>query len=342
MNKAVNDVHQGNMPDMDGHKELKLLNNSGEYIWLEFTIGKLNFQGKPAIIITFFDVTKRKTMEEELQKTHDELEQRVRERTHELELANKSLHSEIEQRIMSENALQNSENKYKYLVENINDIIYEVDRDNKFVYISPRVYDILGYEPAELLNKTPFIIMREDEQKRIISLFDSNIKNNEPLTPMEILISHKDGRQIPMEISVRQIVDGDGNSIGYNAIVRDLTQRKIAEEKLLRTTTDLQAVFKAFPDLFFRLDADGTILGFNGELIHLGPEDVLGKKMQDILPQEYSSILTESIRSANKNKSMVIFEYVLSVKGKSESFEARLLPTFGEQIVMIVRNITAA
>ena len=51
-------------------------------------------------------------------------------------------------------------------------------------------------------------------------------------------------------------------------------------------------------------------------------------------------IVNESIRSVHENKSMAIFEYVLSVKGKNESFEARLLPTFGEQIIMIVRNIT--
>ena len=138
MNTAVNDAHLDHMPDMKGHKELKLLNNSGGFIWLEFTIGNLNYQGKPAIIITFFDVTQRKTMEEELQKAHDDLEQRVRERTHELELANMSLQSEIEQRIMSENALQDSENKYRRLVENMNDIICETDRDHRYVYVSPQ------------------------------------------------------------------------------------------------------------------------------------------------------------------------------------------------------------
>ncbi len=340
MNNAVNDAQLGIMPDMRDHKELKIMNNSSEFIWLAFTIGRLNYQGKPAFIITFFDVTKRKIMEEELQKTHDELEQRVLERTHELELANKSLQSEIEQRIMSENALQDSENKYRRLIENMNDIICETDKDHRYVYVSPRIYDILGYEPAELLNKTPYDITREDEKNRIVTIFENNIRNHEPLTPLEIYLTHKSGRQVPVEISVRMIIDENGNTIGYNVIIKDLTQRKIAEEKLLQTTADFQTVFKAFPDLFFRLDADGTILGFNGQLIYLGPDDLLGKKMQDILPQEYNSIVTESIRSANKNKSTVIFEYALSVKGKKESFEARLLPTFGEQIVMIVRNIT--
>ncbi|HEY3423005.1 MAG TPA: PAS domain S-box protein [Methanocellaceae archaeon] len=341
VNKAENEFHQGSIPDMNGHKELKILNKSGDFIWLEFTIGKLNYQGKPAIIITFFDVTQRKTMEEELQKAHDDLEQRVRERTHELELANKSLHSEIEQRIISENALQASENRYKYLVENIDDIICETDRDNRFVYVSPRVRDILGYGPEELLNKTPYAIMREDEQKRIISIFENNVRNNEPLALSELYMTHKDGRQIPMELSVRQIVDGDGNTIGYNGIVRDLTQRKMEEQKLLQSTTDLQAVFKAFPDLFFRLGADGTILSFNGPRLYLGLEDLPGKKMQDILPKEYHTIVNESIRSVNENKSMVIFEYILSVNGKSESFEARLLPAISDQIIMIVRNITS-
>ena len=152
-----------------------------------------------------------------------------------------------------------------------------------------RVRDILGYEPAELLNKTPYDITREDEKNRIVSIFENNIRNHEPLTPTEIYLTHKNGRQVPVEVSVRQIIDENGNTIGYNVIIKDLTQRKIAEEKLLQTTTDFQTVFKAFPDLFFRLDADGTILGFNGQLIYLGPDDLLGKKMQDILPQAYGS-----------------------------------------------------
>ncbi len=339
-NDDENDLGKNGMPNMASHKEFKIRDKSGDFVWLEFTLGKLNYHGKPAIIITFFDVTKRKTMEEELQKAHDDLELRIRERTHELELANKSLQFEIEQRTMSENALHNSENKYRRLVENMNDVICETNQDHRYVYVSPRIYDILGYEPAELLNKTPYDITREDEKNRIVSIFENNIRNNEPLTPTEIYLTHKSGRQVLVEASVRQILDENGNTIGYNVILKDLTQRNITEEKLLQSTTDFQAVFKAFPDLFFRLDAEGTILGFNGPLIYLGPDDLLGKKMQDILPEKYRSIANESINSVNDKKSMVIFEYVLSVKGKNEIFEARLLPIFAGQIIMIVRNIT--
>ena len=60
-----------------------------------------------------------------------------------------------------------SEKKMREVVETVNDWIWEIDTESKYVYASPRVRDILGYEPGELIGRTPFSLMPEDEAGKV-------------------------------------------------------------------------------------------------------------------------------------------------------------------------------
>jgi diguanylate cyclase (GGDEF)-like protein len=119
-------------------------------------------------------------------------------------------------------------------------------------------------------------------------------------------------------------------------------ERKRAEEDLLQTAAELQAVFQVLPDLYFRLGADGTIL----ELLAGDPsdlyqpiEDLLGKRVQDvskIMDLQFQQAI-DQVRDA---RSMVRIEYNLSVRGEKQFFEACFLPLLADQIVVVIRNIT--
>ncbi|BAY30204.1 sensory box histidine kinase [Nostoc carneum NIES-2107] len=124
---------------------------------------------------------------------------------------------------------------------------------------------------------------------------------------------------------------------------RELSDRIATEEQLLQTTSDLQEIFQAFPDLYFRIDSDGTILSYYAKNIsdlYLVPEFFLGRKMQDVLPPNVASKFLTAILNSQQNGAIITIEYLLSIAGRDESFEARILPSTQQQIIAIIRNIT--
>ncbi len=121
------------------------------------------------------------------------------------------------------------------------------------------------------------------------------------------------------------------------------TQRKLAEKNLGPRTSDLQAVFQAFPDLCFRLGSDGTILDDTPEqpsYLCVPLKAFLGKRIQDILPPEVGRRFLEVIREVLETKSLVSMEFSLPMRDGERSYEARFLPLLEEQTIAIVRDIT--
>ncbi len=126
-------------------------------------------------------------------------------------------------------------------------------------------------------------------------------------------------------------------------VIRHAIERKSAEQALLATTSELKAIFQAFPDILFRLAKDGAILEYNagraGDL-YVSPQEFLGKKMQDVLPRPIAKKFDEAIKEVSRTKSLVCMEYPLSVPSGEKIFEARVLPLPDEQIIAVIRDVT--
>ena len=73
-----------------------------------------------------------------------------------------------------------SEKRFRSLVEVTSDWIWEVDRDGVYTYVSPKAEALLGYKPEELLGKTPFDFMPDDEAERVAELFGDMVQSGEP------------------------------------------------------------------------------------------------------------------------------------------------------------------
>jgi len=120
-------------------------------------------------------------------------------------------------------------------------------------------------------------------------------------------------------------------------------QHKQAEINLLRRTFELQTIFRAFPDLFFRLEGDGTILDYHAgdtSYLYVPPEMFLGKRMRDVLPPQVGKLFDEAQWEVLATNAMVSIEYSLPMSQGEQNYEARLLPLVDNQIMVIVRNIT--
>ena len=128
--------------------------------------------------------------------------------------------------------LQDSEERFRTLVETSSDWIWEIDAHNVYTYVSPKVKDLLGYAPEEVIGKTPFDFMPPDEAAKIGRQFAEIAAARRPFERLENVNLHRDGRRVVLETSGVPILDRDGAFMGYRGIDRDITERKRAEEHL--------------------------------------------------------------------------------------------------------------
>ena len=118
----------------------------------------------------------------------------------------------------------------------------------------------------------------------------------------------------------------------------------LSSQELLQANSEMRAVFQAFPDLLFRLDHQGTILSFKTGAtkdLLLQPAKLFGKRIQDIPVKQVGKQFQEALQRAIQEKSVVNLEYSLILQGREYFYEARLAPLPEDQVVAIIRNITA-
>lgn len=139
-------------------------------------------------------------------------------------------------------ALRDSEERYRSLVDNLTDFVWEIDADHRYTYVSARAQDILGYAPAELLGRTPFDLMPPDEAVRIEDEFTVLTELRLPIQHIENINVARDGRMVVLESSGMPMQDGQGGLIGYRGVARDITERKRAEAALM-WEADVRGVF---------------------------------------------------------------------------------------------------
>jgi PAS domain S-box-containing protein len=166
---------------------------------------------------------------------------------------------DITGRKRTETALRESEEKFRNLVENTSDWVWEISEGGVYTYVSPRVRDILGYAPEDLLGKTPFDIMPADEAKRVAEIFAPITGRMEPFVLLDNVNLHKDGHRVVLETSGVPIFDSQGRFRGYRGIDRDITARKTAEESLVKRTRQLEALREVIGEIIQELDLTAVL-----------------------------------------------------------------------------------
>lgn len=148
--------------------------------------------------------------------------------------------TDVTERKRNENALWETRQRFHGLVEALYDLVWEVDCQGRYTYINPRIKDILGYEPEELLGKTPFDIMPAKEAQRASEIFGSLVAERKPIIALENINRHKDEHLVILETNGLPFYDAKGNFKGYRGTDRDITERKRAEAQLNEQLDELR------------------------------------------------------------------------------------------------------
>jgi PAS domain S-box-containing protein len=139
---------------------------------------------------------------------------------------------DITERKRAEEALKESEKRLQDILLASADWIWEVDRETRYTYTSGKVKDVLGYEPSEIIGKTPFEITLKDESGEIRKYFRKIGSEKKPIVDFENWNVTKEGKKVCLLTNGVPILGENGELLGYRGVDKNITERKRAEEAL--------------------------------------------------------------------------------------------------------------
>lgn len=187
-------------------------------------------------------------------------------------------------RQQAEQAWHQSEERFRTLVETTSDIVWEIDEEAFYTYVSPRVFDLLGYTVPEIVGKNFFDFMPPREGQRIGTFLSQMIANQQSFTCLQNPYIDKRGHLVFVETSATPILDSQGNFCGYRGITRNITERRTMEEALIESQQKYQTLFQILPIAI-------TITDEVGQLIEANPasQKMLGLSISDEMKKPLNS-----------------------------------------------------
>jgi two-component system, cell cycle sensor histidine kinase and response regulator CckA len=264
----------------------------------------------------------------------------LRQRIQELE------YSESERK-RAKDALRESEEKYRAIIENMQEGYHEVDLKGNFTFFNESTCKILGYEKEDLLGMNNRQYSDEENARKVYQVYNRVYRTGEPVKNFEWQIIRKDGDRRDVEVSILLVRDAGGHPTGFRGIVRDTTERKRADnelrsayEQLRAADEQMQAQYKSlaeserslreseerFKTLFEKstdaqilLDHEGKMVDCNDAHVKLlglqEKSEILGHTPVDFAPEFQfngtpSSEMGKKIRTTTLEKGSVRFEWL--------------------------------
>jgi len=200
---------------------------------------------------------------------------------------------DITSRKQSEKALRESEEKYRTILESIEDGYYEVDLAGKFTFFNDSICKILGYTNDELMGMNNRQYTEKENAKRLYQTFNRVYKTGKPTKIFDWEIIRKDTTKGHVEASVSLIKDTEGQPIGFRGIVRDITEKKQVETNLIQTKNFLQNILNSSIDGIITTDLQGKI-------IYASPrtKDILGYDQEETISKKAHSFYGNGMEDA--------------------------------------------
>ena len=256
---------------------------------LEVSAASIPYEGRPAVLCIVSDLTERKKMNE---------------------------------------ALHKSEKKYRLLVENINDVIFILDEEGRFTYISPAIQNYNGLASKEFRGESLLNLVHSQDRQQISEALKKILSGD--TSPYEFRLIHNEGKTRYVRISCRPLSEGHLQA-GILGIATDITERKKVIEELNQaykevegTKTKLKAIIDNTPNVAIQgFDKNGKVLFWNPaseSLFGFTEKEIKGKTLQDVFSCEenrkkFQSLLNDIF---DKKKASPLTELSIPTKTKEE------------------------
>ncbi|MCP4677141.1 MAG: PAS domain S-box protein [Deltaproteobacteria bacterium] len=201
--------------------------------------------------------------------TYEELEQRVK---------------ELEEKT-NEEELRKSEEKYRGIFDESVAAIYVFDEKKNFVDTNQAGVDLLGYPREELLSMS---IPDVDADPVVVLPAHQQLLSGDRIINFEHRLRRKDGKIISVLNNSKPLTDTEGNAIGMQSTLIDITERKQAEERLRRLRNYFANIINSMPSVLIGVDTDGTVTQWNSEAQRttgVSSEEAVGQSLTQTFPR---------------------------------------------------------
>jgi PAS domain S-box-containing protein len=238
------DKEQTYAADVARRFEFRGLTKNGKTLWLNLYLKAVLYQGRYADLLSFVDITERKQAEE---------------------------------------ALKKSEKKYRLLADNVKDVIFVLDMNLNYTYVSPSIKILRGYEPEEVLKQSYIDILTPSSMhlamKTLSDVMELEKIKHQEITEsrtLQLEMKRKDGSTVWTEVKFSFIRDENQRPVGIMGLTRDITERKKAEERLRFEEQRFRAFVDHSLDIIVILNLEGIVTYINPAI-----ERVLGYKVEE-------------------------------------------------------------
>ena len=227
-----------------------------------------------------------------------------------------SIGNDITENRQAEEALRESEEKYRTILENIEEGYFEVDLAGNFTLVNDSLCRITGYDRNELIGMNNREYTTPKTAKEMYQVFSKTYKTGEPARILDYDIFRKDGSTRTLELSASLMADSADKPVGFRGVVRDVTERKRGEEALRESEERYRSLFKnnhtvmllIDPESADIVDANPAACSFYG----WGHKELTSKKITDINTLTDEQVFQEIERTKSEQNQHFFFRHRLA------------------------------
>jgi len=282
--------------------DFRILDKEGNIKWLEINVALITWEGRPATLNFLSDITERVRIEE---------------------------------------ALRNSEEYFRSIIENALDVVFILDTNGAFRYASPSISELMGYTSEELIGKDSFKYIDPQDLAEFLEVFEEGIQKPGNTTKLEFRIRHRDGLSRNIEVIIRSLLHIPAvQGIVINA--RDITNRKKAEEEMstlqeqFRRSQKMEAIGRLAGGIAHDFNNFLTVIkGYSQLSLHeLKEENPLKGNLEEInRASEKAADLTRQLLSFSRSQMMEM--KVIDLNTLLKNLNKMLHRVVGEDVELI-------
>ena len=242
-------------------------------------------------------------------------------------------------RKQAEEALRESEQRFRAIVESTRDWIWFCDAKGTHRYSNQAVETMLGYAPEEIVGKAITRFMHPEDVPGAAEM-ERAVAERKGWSNFVIRWRHKDGTYHYLESAATPAFDSQGTLQGWYGADRDITERVHMQQALLESETRLRALFAAMRDVILVMDAEGRYLEIvptQPDLLYRPAEELLGKTVHEVFPPEQAEYFVSHIAQALETGETHQMEYNLPIGERVLRFGAMVSPLSHDTVIVVAR-----